>query len=124
MNLARINQYVPLARSLASQIKIRIHRHTSLIFHNNSPMAIGTNEPRTHPTAAKMRYMQDELHSELAAYLSIRHYDCKNMVLVNFRFNNSGELKLSRPCSKCMTWCPLTFKEVWYSNNHGGFERL
>ena len=124
MNITKINQYVPLARSLATQVLIRTHRHVSIIFNKNAPVAIASNTPRTHPLARKLGYYFDELHSELAAYLSIRHFDTTNMCLVNFRFNNSGVLKLSRPCKRCIQWCPLTFGEIWYSNNDGGFERL
>lgn len=124
MNVSRIMRYLPLAKSSALQASKRTHKHCSLIFHNNTPVAIANNSPRTHPLAKKMGYWFDELHSELAAYLSIRHFNTNDMVLVNFRFNNTGQLKLSRPCKRCITWCPLTFGEVWYSNNNGGFERL
>ena len=42
--------------------------------------------------------------------------------LINVRFNRFGELRMSRPCEKCMPWCKALFRSIWYTTDEGIFK--
>jgi hypothetical protein len=105
---------LPQARGIAADLDHRF-RHVSLIVRKKQVIAVGTNHRKTHPLCKEHGYRFDSRHSELDALLRVPESQRNNMVLVNFRFNRRGEIRLSRPCAKCMPWCVATFKEVWYS---------
>jgi len=123
-----------VAWATAKNIVNRDFRHISIVLEKNRVVAIGDNQIKSHPLAAKLAYRFENLHSELSAYIKIRHEYRTNpalmrphpnkLTLVNFRFNNRGELRLSKPCAKCSAWCPLVFDEIYYSNNLGQIERF
>jgi len=100
----------------------RPRKHVSLILRKNQIVSVGTNDNRTHPLAKKYGYLNDEVHSELDALLKYRGPK-DNLTLVNFRFNRRKQIRMSRPCKKCLAWCLAIFDDIYYTTNHG-FVRL
>lgn len=110
--------------SFAFPIALEVHRsqkHVSLILDKKGNMlSYGQNAVRTHPLAAQYGYRFDEVHSELDAYLKIpRHLRSNDLTLVNYRFNRFGNLRKSRPCSKCLLWCHAVFRNIVYTDDYG-----
>ena len=105
----------------------RSQKHISIILDRKGKiLSFGRNGVRTHPEAAKKGYRFDEVHSELDAFLKVprdKRRNPKDLVLLNFRFNRFGDLRISRPCLKCMSWCEALFGQMIYSTN-GGFVRI
>lgn len=93
----------------------RNHNHVSIIIRDNRILGIGINRRKTHPLAALYGYRHDELHSELDALIKVPKNQRWDMTLINFRFGPRKDLKISKPCLKCLPWCKATFDEIWYS---------
>ena len=93
----------------------RSHNHVSIITRDNRILGIGINRRKTHPLAATYVYRFGELHSELDALIKIPKNQRYNMTLINFRFGPKGNMKLSKPCTKCLPWCCSLFEDIWYS---------
>ena len=112
--LERIKQIaMPTSMSIA-----RPKKHVSIIVRKNEIVSVGTNNFRTHPKAKELGYRFDEVHSELDALL--RYKGPKdNLVLLNFRYNRFGDMRMSKPCCKCLPWCIALFDDIWYSTNKG-----
>ncbi len=121
MNKNKIDDLSQVARSIAlAQLQTRDFKHVSFILHRNRIQAVGTNcRGKTHPEAKRLGYLFDERHSELDAYLKLRDKSLRGLSLVNFRFNNQGEMRLSRPCYRCLPWVCNLFDEVYHSSNDG-----
>lgn len=103
---------------------LRRFKHVSLILKKNKIISIGTNNNKTHPLAKKYEYRFSEKHSELDALIKIPKELRSKLVLVNFRFNNAGQLKMSCPCSKCLPWCLEIFDDIYYSTQLGDFQNV
>lgn len=100
----------------------RRFKHVSIILNRSTPLSIGLNRRKTHPLAKSYNYRFDEIHSELDAWLKLKNRnECivGKYTLVNFRFGNRNEWRMSRPCSLCMPWCKELFKEIYYTTPHG-----
>ena len=66
----------------------------------------------------ELGYRFDEVHSELDALL--RYKGPKdNLKLFNYRFNRFGDMRMSKPCCKCLPWCLALFDKIWYSTDEG-----
>jgi hypothetical protein len=114
MKLDKIKQ---VAMPVSLQIP-RPKKHVSVIVRKNEIVAVGTNTFRTHPKAKELGYRFDEVHSELDALL--RYKGPKdNLVLLNFRYNRFGDMRMSKPCCKCLPWCVALFDKIWYTTNNG-----
>jgi hypothetical protein len=96
----------------------RPKKHTSLIVRKGKVVSVGTNENRTHPLAKKYGYRYDEVHSELDALLRYRGPK-NNLILVNYRMNRFGDMRMSKPCCKCMAWCAAIFDRIYYTTSNG-----
>ncbi len=104
---------MPVSMSIA-----RPKKHVSIIVRKNEIVAVGTNTFRTHPKAKELGYRFDEVHSELDALL--RYKGPKdNLVLLNFRYNRFGDMRMSKPCCKCLPWCVALFDKIWYTTDNG-----
>jgi len=115
--MPKLDKFSGIARPVALNLQ-RKQKHVSLIFRKNQIVSVGTNEFKTHPMAKQYGYRYDEVHSELDAL--IRYKGTKdNLKLYNFRFNRFGQMRMSRPCSKCLPWCVAVFDEIWYTTNKG-----
>ena len=113
----KIDKLTGIALPVSLEIP-RPKKHVSLIVRKNEIVSVGTNHFRTHPLAKKYGYRFDEVHSELDALL--RYKGPKdNLVLVNYRFNRFGDMRMSKPCCMCLPWCSAVFDEMWYSTNDG-----
>ena len=97
----------------------RPKKHVSIIVRKNEIVSVGTNNFRTHPLAKKYGYFFDEVHSELDALLRYNRGSKDNLKLINFRFNRFGDMRMSKPCCKCLPWCVAMFDNIWYSTNDG-----
>jgi hypothetical protein len=95
----------------------RRKKHCSIILHKNKIVAVGINRFKTHPLAVKHGYLFGEVHSELDAFLKCEKRD--GLELWNFRFNTLGEMRISRPCPKCLPWCMKVFDNIYYTMNDG-----
>ena len=119
MNVNKISRYHDLALNTARTI-LRPNKHVSMIFKGNSLLAVGINDKnQTHPLAERYGYLFSNLHSELSAWIKIRHMEHNKLTLVNWHFNSRDQMKLARPCSKCLNWCISLFDEIYYSTSDG-----
>jgi hypothetical protein len=108
-------------RQIAMPVSMEIPRpkkHVSIIVRKNEIVSIGTNNFRTHPLAKKYGYWFDEVHSELDALLRYKGPK-NNLTLLNFRYNRFGDMRMSKPCCRCLPWCGVIFDNIWYSTNNG-----
>jgi len=103
----------------------RSQKHVSIILDKKGKIvSIGTNTRKTHPKAQEHGYRFCELHSELDCYLRVPDSRrSEKLTLVNFRFNRFGDMRMSRPCSKCMPWCKAVFERIIYTTDYG-FEEV
>lgn len=119
--ITKLDDYAKMAFPRALEIS-RSQKHVSLILdRKGNVLSVGNNNHRMHPEAAKIGYRFDELHSELDAMLRLHPRDkhSKSLILFNFRFNRFGDIRMSRPCAKCMPWCTALFKRIIYTTRHG-----
>jgi hypothetical protein len=115
-----ISKFKDIAKEAFVNIdQYRNHNHVSLIVKGSKILGLGINRRKTHPLAKKYGYRNYELHSELDALLKVPKQMRKNLILINFRFGPMGDMKLSKPCPKCLPWCMETFKEIYYSIPNG-----
>ncbi len=113
----RILGTLDIATPIATQIP-RSQKHVSLIIRKGQVVSLGTNTRRTHPMAKKLGYRFDEVHSELDALL--RYKGPKDgLTLVNYRMNQFGDLRMSKPCCLCLPWCSAIFDKIYYSSREG-----
>ncbi len=117
-------RYVNLSYALVNQ---KAHRcfHTSFIVRKGKILAIGINQIKTHPKIRAYGYHSlCGLHSELDAALKLGLTDCSNLTLVNIRIDGQNKVNMSKPCRFCQRLIrDLNFKQVFYSNEHGEFEK-
>ena len=113
----KLNRCIRVAFPVSQEIQ-RSKKHVSLIVRKNEIVSVGTNKFRTHPMAKKFGYRFEEVHSELDALLRYRGPK-DNLTLVNFRYNRFGDMRISKPCSKCLPWCVSLFDNIWHSTNEG-----
>jgi len=97
----KLNRCIRVAFPVSQEIQ-RSKKHVSLIV----------------PMAKKFGYRFEEVHSELDALLRYRGPK-DNLTLVNFRYNRFGDMRISKPCSKCLPWCVSLFDNIWHSTNEG-----
>ena len=112
-----LNKYIEMAMPIAIKNE-RSKKHVSFILRKGELVSFGVNKMKTHPLAKKYGYRYNEIHSELDALLKYKGPRDK-LVLVNFRFNRYGEMRMSKPCVKCMPWCVALFDKIIYSTVDG-----
>jgi hypothetical protein len=108
------------ARSLAESCH-QVKKHVSIVVQDNQIVTSATNGFEVPSRYAFMGYRS--LHSEAAAMLKFRG-NKNGLSLYNFRFNNKGALRLSKPCSICLPWCESVFDSIYYTTNDGEILRL
>ncbi len=116
----KLLKYASIALPISSEI-CRPKKHVSLITTKKGAiLAYGTNQFRTHPLAKQYGYRFDEVHSELDALLKLpKGADRNDLVLLNFRFNRFGDMRISKPCCLCLPWCQAVFSDIFYSTDEG-----
>ena len=95
----------------------RRKKHCSIILHKRKIVAVGINRFKTHPLAVKHGYLFGEVHSELDALLKCDKRG--DLELWNFRFNRFGQMRMSRPCPKCLPWCAKIFDRIYFTTEDG-----
>jgi deoxycytidylate deaminase len=108
-------------------------RHFSFILDRNRIISIGMNSTKTHPMNLKYNYVNKNkekisdivgTHSELNAVIKLGEEDCSKLTLVNTRINRNNVLDHSAPCHGCSDMInQLNFKNVYFSNVKGGFDK-
>lgn len=99
--------------------------HASLILNsNNRLLSSGINGFEVPERYAFMGYRS--MHSEIMSLMRLNKgaVDMNDLHLVNYRFNNSGQLRMARPCKICMPWCESVFRTITYSDDTGRMVRL
>lgn len=125
MTSKRIQKLIELTRDEAlERVSDRQFIHASVILRRSKILAVGFNERRTHPLAKKYGYRDDFVHAELDAMIQIPRNQRHNLDLVNFRFNNQGELRMAKPCEKCFPWVVEVFRNVFYSDRDGNIVKI
>ena len=75
---------------------------------------------KTHPMAKEFGYQFEEMHSELDAFRKLDRSDkAKKLHLINVRFNKFGQMRMSKPCEKCLPWCVEMFSTIHYTTDQG-----
>lgn len=116
MDLEKHRKLIDFAYAKCLEIPRR-KKHCSIILHKRKIVAVGINRFKTHPLAVKHGYLFGEVHSELDALLKCDKRD--DLELWNFRFNRLGQMRMSRPCTKCLPWCAKIFDRIYFTNEHG-----
>ena len=117
MNTRQIQRLLRVAYPLCLEIP-RPKKHISIILYKGRVEAIGSNAIKTHPMAVQHGYLFGEMHSELDAFLRVGERK-RGLVLFNVRFNRFGQMRMARPCPRCMPWCCGAFSEIWYTTDEG-----
>jgi hypothetical protein len=117
MNAKQIQRLLRIAYPLCLDIP-RPKKHISIVLHKGRIESIGTNIIKTHPMAVQHGYLFGEMHSELDAFLKLGDRK-RGLTLFNIRFNRFGQMRMSRPCPRCMPWCVGCFNEIWYTTDEG-----
>lgn len=112
--------------------------HISFVLKKKKIIAIGINSVKTHTSNLKHPKFANSnpslnikadagACSELQACLKLKNktnIKSKKCVLVNIRINKHGEVKNSKPCQSCANLLNyFEFKDVYYSNNEGAFNK-
>jgi len=114
-----IDEFVTDAFPLCLQIN-RQKKHISLVIHKKRIIAVGFNHFKSHPKAKELGYTFDEMHSELDAYRKIpKNLLGKKLILVNARYNKFGQMRMSKPCVTCESWCREIFSKIYYTTDDG-----
>lgn len=118
MNINRLRR---IAKEIATENIHKLYNHVSIITDSKGRevLAIGTNGDKTHVLQRRFKYPYDTLHSEVHALSKLSdNISIEQCVLFNFRFNNTLNLAMAKPCKYCLPWC-LRFKNIYYSNKLG-----
>ena len=103
--------------------------HFAFGYHKNKLLAIGQNNPeKTHTQAlflakrfnTDLKYPYLHAETDLISRLWGKHYIDGNMKMVIVRLNKRGELRNSKPCSRCSKIIKaLGIKEIYWSTDDG-----
>jgi deoxycytidylate deaminase len=129
------NKIVEISYALINKHQADLRcRHFSFILDRNRIISIGLNSLKTHPLNLKYKYVNKNnqsisnivgTHSELSAVIKLGKEDCSKLTLINTRINRNNRLDFSAPCSGCCDMIDqLNFKNVFFSNSEGKFDRL
>ena len=122
------SKYVVISKKLLNKPKSN-YKHFSFIINKNETLSVGwNNSKKTHPKAFEYGYPWAYLHSEVSAIIKFPDKPSlfKHCSIINIRLSKfSSKLLLARPCKLCQkTLIELGFRSIFYSNEHGLFERL
>lgn len=107
--------------------------HFAFAYRKNKLIAIGQNNPeKTHTQALMLsqRFNTELEHPYLHAETDLisrlwgKYYIDNSMKMVIVRLNKRGQLRCSKPCEKCdQIIRGLGLTKVWWSTDHGHFEK-
>lgn len=119
MQVCHAEEYLQLAYPMCLSIP-RQKKHVSLIICKKRIISVGMNYFKTHPKAKEIGYQYEEMHSELDAFRKLDKEDRqKKLHLINVRFNRFGQMRMSKPCEKCLPWCIEVFHTIHYTTDNG-----
>jgi deoxycytidylate deaminase len=111
----KYNHYIKVAinESKKSDYKVKLG---AVIFDKKKIISIGYNSLRNyrklHP---KYQAWKGSIHAEIDAILKSRK-DLKGCTMIVIRINNSDELRMAKPCKKCMKYIrDVGIKKIIYS---------
>lgn len=121
-------KYIEISNTLSNKPKSN-YKHFSFIIRKNEILSIGWNDSKkTHTKALRYGYPWAYLHSEIAAIIKFpdRPAYLNKCSIINIRLSKTlPKLLLARPCKLCRkTLIELGFRNIYYSNEYGLFERL
>lgn len=103
-------------------------KHFSFIVQRSNILAVGQNQQwQTHPIAQEFGHKFSSVHSELDAWIKIRHrnVDLSKCRLINVRINRFEDVKISRPCVCCSNLLQSFGLTDWtWTLNGGGWQRI
>lgn len=118
MNLEKI---IKLAVEEAEKSKFYSYRVGCIIFERNTIISKGHNYQQRGVKSFTRKFMNYpfSIHAELCAILNAKT-DLKRKSLLVVRLNNTGKLKLARPCNYCYGYIKYVgIKDIYYSTNDG-----
>lgn len=102
--------------------------HCSFLLDKNKIVSFGYNDSfSTHPIGKRYDFRYNNIHSELSAILRAKWYVDKlhKLTLVNVRFKRSGELGLSKPCTRCQEMLKdFGITNIYYTLEDGQFAQM
>jgi len=122
----KFERLVQLARNLIIYDGIEPRcRHFAFILKRNKIITIGKNSKKTHPINQKYGYFQGTgLHAEACAVIRSGNVDHSKHTLVTFRIDRNENVAMGKPCEHCQKLLKdVAFKEVYYSNELGEFQK-
>jgi len=103
--------------------------HFAFAYKKNNLLAIGQNNPnKTHTSAYRIakkfkineRYPYLHAETDLISRLWGKYYIDSSLKIVVVRLNKNGDLRNSKPCSKCQKILnALDIKQVYWSTENG-----
>lgn len=110
-----------VARILAEKSNCRF-RLGAVVYDGKRILGGGFNENKTHPKSPSPYKI---VHAEFSAALSSRQTSFRNVSLYVHRLKKNGGQGLAKPCEHCTIMLKqLGLKEVFYSNDGGGIDRM
>lgn len=114
-----------MANNLSGMLGLDVpKKHCSVILAKGEVIAVGFNRYKTSKIAYEFGYIHGEYHSELDALIQVHgeleNYRKEDLALINFRLNRFKNVKISRPCAKCMRWAVDMFGTFVYTDVEGG----
>ena len=112
INSIKFNSIIQVLKSLSEKSTMRF-RHACVILSGGKIISSGINTFDGEP-----------IHAEMDAIRKIdRSIQLNKCILIVIRFNRSGDIYPSKPCSECVKQIQhRCFKRVYYSTTDGGFE--
>lgn len=96
------------------------HKHISFIIYRDTIVSIGINNNKTSTKSFHLGYRYSDMHSELDAWIKVpKNMRNLDLNICNFRMNNSEQLRDSKPCKICTSWCCALFDKVYYTDRNG-----
>jgi deoxycytidylate deaminase len=122
----KFERLIQLARNLIIYDDIELRcRHFAFILNKNKIVSIGKNSKKSHPINQKYGYFDGSgLHAEACAIIKSGRIDHSRHTLVTFRIDRNDKIAMGKPCKHCQKLLKdVDFKEIFYSNEQGEFER-
>lgn len=125
-----------IAESLIDWNEEKRCKHFSFIIYKKRIVAIGTNQPKTHPVHLKNRKVsvrtgidfseQKHTCSEFNAIIKLKrltNINTKKCSLVNLRYDKNKKISLARPCMSCSSLLKyFQFKNILFTDNNGTYQ--
>jgi len=121
-----LNRLVSLARNLIIYDDIELRcRHFAFILNKSKIVSIGRNSKKSHPINQKYGYFDGSgLHAEACAVIKSGNIDHSRHTLVTFRIDRNNKVAMGKPCRHCQKLLnDVNFKEIYYSDEQGQFQK-